>query len=395
MPPAWAGTGSRMPIEQAVTTLADVDPADWNRLARQASVYSSYRWLRYVETHRNAVARYFLVRRGRELLAALPSYLFRADIPTFYDPTRLLGATRMAEPDRPVLIGGTREGYRSELLTSDALSEDERRTVVSLLLADLRRQGAEADALTAILYVPDHTVEFLAPCLRETDRLFVLDAEAVIAVPVDGLPAYLDRMPRHRRNTIRREMKRFAASDCRLEIHRLADCLADIGRLSVQLLGKYGRIADPDEEAHRFERQAAFTNELSRVFCAYRGDSMVGFAHFIQWRDTVYARSLGFDHDVSRQAALYFNLAYYSAIRYAAATNIRLINLGCDSFEAKVARGARLYPLWGILLDVDRAGLDHVDFTAFQRERLLQLSGLAGGGGPQVRLTASDGGGGV
>lgn len=324
----------------------------------------------------NCPARYALIRRGRELVAALPSYLFHADIPPFYDPRGLLGATRTAERDRPVLLGGTREGYRSELLTSDALSGGERRTVVSLLLADLRCRGAKADALTAILYAPDHTVELLAPCLRETDRLFVLDAEAVISVPVGGLPAYLDRMPSHRRNTIRREMKRFAASDCRLETGQLADCLADIGRLSVQLLGKYGRIANPDEEARRFERQAAFTNELSRVFLAYRADSMVGFAHFIEWRDTVYARSLGFDYDVSRQAALYFNLAYYSAIRYAAAANIRFVNLGCDSFEAKVARGARLYPLWGILLDIDRAGLDHVDFTAFHRARLSQLSGF-------------------
>lgn len=56
------------------------------------------------------------------------------------------------------------------------------------------------------------------------------------------------------------------------------------------------------------------------------------------------------DDAVARTASLYFNLTYYHAIEYAAANGYTTIGLGCDSYEAKVLRGAHLEPLWGLML---------------------------------------------
>jgi hypothetical protein len=58
---------------------------------------------------------------------------------------------------------------------------------------------------------------------------------------------------------------------------------------------------------------------------------------------------VGFDYAALPGAYEYFTVAFYEPIRYAYAHGLRRIHLGRESYQAKVRRGARLRPLWGVL----------------------------------------------
>jgi hypothetical protein len=353
----------------SVSRIGALGSSVWDRLAGRSSVYSCYPWLRYVETHADAEASYLVVQDDGRPVAALPRYVFTGKAPHFYDPASMFGTP----PRRPLVVGGTREGYLSEILLDETLSPQAQRTAATMLLAEIRRQVRADDGTGAMLYLPDHTVDLVAPLLANNDRHFVVDAEAVISVPDGGIEEHLGSLPARQRQ-FRREIRRFERSGCETRVLRLADCYGELGELSAALLGKYGRVVDPVAEVDRFGRQAVETSDISTVLGAYLKSTMVGFAHFIRWGDTFYARSVGFDYTVARDASLYFNLVYYQAIQHSAAIGVRSINYGCDAFDAKTARGARLRPLWALLLDADRSGLANIDALGEGRTR---LNGLA------------------
>ncbi|MBM7774413.1 hypothetical protein JOD54_004617 [Actinokineospora baliensis] len=340
----------------SVTSISALGQAVWDRLAAGCSVYSCYPWLRYVETHSDAEVAYLVVALDGRPVAALPLYTFLGDAPRYYDPAVLFDLPRR----RPLVVGGTREGYVSEILVDDDLSPADRRAAAGLLLSEVRDRAAASGGAGVVLYLPDHTVDLVSPLVGADDRLFVVDADAVIAVPPGGIDEHLDSLPARQRQ-FRREMRRFERSGCSVRVSRLGDCYTELGGLSAQLLGKYGRVVDPVAEVHRFGRQAAETSGISTVFSAHLESTMVGFGHFIRWGDTFYARSAGFDYSVAREASLYFNLLYYQAIQYASEHGIRWINYGCDAFDAKTARGARLRPLWALLLNTADHPLAHID----------------------------------
>ncbi|MFD1373410.1 GNAT family N-acetyltransferase [Actinoplanes sichuanensis] len=342
---------------------------DWASVSGQGSAFSGYHWLAYVQTHRDAEASYLVAQQRRTTIAALPTYFFADEVPRYYDPHWLL-RDQWQGKRRPVLLGGCREGYLTDILANDATPDDERSAAVSAIVEEIRRRRAEVDAVAAILYLPDTAMERLGSALKPTDRRFVVDAEAIVTVPDGGLRSHVDSLPRKRRASVRHDMERFARSGCRLEVATLTDCYQKIGRLSAALLDRYGRVVDPVEEVERFRRQAENTVGMNRVFCAYLGDEMVGFAHFVRSRDVLYARSVGFDYTVAREAALYFNLTYYAAIDFAAENGVRSINYGCDSFQTKVFKGAKLHPLWAVVLDADQSGFDRIDYAVAEQRVL-------------------------
>jgi hypothetical protein len=93
--------------------IAEIDPADWNRLAGGASLYSAHAWLAYVEEYGDCAPRYLVAHAGGRPVAALPTYRFTGPIPRYYDPEFLVPG---ASVGRPVLVGGTRQGYATEFL---------------------------------------------------------------------------------------------------------------------------------------------------------------------------------------------------------------------------------------------------------------------------------------
>jgi hypothetical protein len=80
--------------------------------------------------------------------------------------------------------------------------------------------------------------------------------------------------------------------------------------------------------------------------------------------DTIYARAAGFDPAFTGRAFEYFNLAYYELMRFAIEHGFARLDYGMGAYRAKLQRGARLEPLWG--LAVNRAGASVTDDERFR-----------------------------
>lgn len=357
-----------------------VGQADWEAVSAGCSLYSSYPWLRAVEDHGDAETRYLAVRSGHRLLGALPVYRFDDTAPPFYDPARLFSLpdwAPVARLTRPLLVGGTRDGYVTEALLRPDLAPVVARQVLGLLVDRFRAMARAAGGWGELLYLTEPTARAMSPLLGRQDQLVTLDARARLRLDGGGFDGYLRGLSRNRRTAIRREIRQFTASGCESSVARLSECHRVLGPLSAQFLRKYGHQMTAEQETRRLAEQAAALDDLSTVLLAAHGGRVVGFALFFRWGDTLYSRSVGFDDELARPAALYFNLVFYRAVEFASERGIRVIDYGCDAFEAKVNRGALLEPLSGMLLDVPSShGISDL-VAASGRTRADELSRLS------------------
>ncbi|MFJ9577555.1 GNAT family N-acetyltransferase [Streptomyces sp. NPDC101191] len=381
---ATAAAGPYEIVERS--TVADVDRAEWDRLAAGSSLYSGHRWLAYLEQYRDCVPRYLLARRAGRTVGALPLYEFPGDVPKFYDPAQLLpvpqttGATA-----RPYVLGGTRAGYTTELLLDPGASEEEARGAARALLdrvRELRREGG----LAALLYLTDETAALLLPELGPEDRLMLIDSRARIDVDADGLDGLRGRVGRKTRARIRNEMRNFEEASCVREVLPLSACHKELGPLAAQVLQRYGYPTSAEEEAARFASQAEQLDDLTQVVLARKDGRVVGFTLFFVENGTMYGRVHGLDDELARSASLYFNLTYYHAIEHAAGAGVTTLDLGCDSHETKVLRGAELQPLWGLFLDLPLDAAGRAELRARHEERI----GTFAAWDPRIRTAVAD-----
>ncbi|GGO82121.1 GNAT family N-acetyltransferase [Wenjunlia tyrosinilytica] len=372
-------------------SIREVGARQWDALAGDAALYSSHLWLEYGEELRDSTARHLLASDGGRPVAAIPVHRFTGGVPHFYDPAVLFpDACPATTAEHPLLLGGTRLGYTSEVLVAPGTPSPLADEAVSTLLARFRALGAESGGLAALLYLTDSAVERLLPSLEPRDRLVMMDANAVLDIDPDGLEGYRKRFTARQFKSRRLEMRRYDEAGCRTLVLRLSECHEDMGPLSAQVLRRYGHLVTDEGESERFATQARLFDENCRILAAYQGDRMVGFTQFFFWGRTMYARSHGLDDSIGREAKLYFNLTYYKAVEYAAANGYGTLDLSCDAFRAKVTRGARLQPLWGLVLDAPWQGsaLDRV--RAEEAARRAEFAGFDPGvETPVARLVAA------
>jgi uncharacterized protein len=375
-----------------VASIHEVGEHSWNDMTLTASVYSSYPWLSYVETHPDSHTSYVVSFIDDTPAAALSVNRFKGSVPLYYDPKFLFAPSGSERSNGDLIVAGTREGYISELLFANSIPSADRPEIARPLVEKLRKIALREDARCAILYMPDESADLLSRVRRTGDSLVVIDAAAVLNVPAGGLQEYLAHLPSARRQVVRRDLRRFARSGCYYQEMPLSRCREQIAGLSVQLLSKYGHEASATEEAARFGRQAEWVDEIGMVLCAFLGERIVGFAHFMEWGGVLYARSIGFDYSVAREAGLYFNLLYYRAIEYASERGIAKIHYGCDSYDTKVSRGASLQPLWGITLDVPGSAAGGPGSSELERARISTYAGIDPGfmTGSVTRMSLAD-----
>lgn len=351
-------------ISRAVT-LADVPAREWDALAASARLYQTHGWLSWTEQYYGLPARYVLAREATgRLVGAVATYL-REDVPnrllSWYDPVRMFlapycGPSQSWHDWYPVLLIGGCGGYDSGILLSPCLDDAGRQAVARALLAECRAiAAAQGAGSLAFMYAPKPACEAVGAALGVPSRLIVTSADTVIPLDagVSDFAGYVARFAKKRRYNVRKETEFFAAAGGRIAEYPLRDVLGQIAPLLGAHQRKYGDVITDEEATRYLELQDKYLGPASVVFADERPGGLVsGYSLCYAHGDTVYCRSAGFDPDDPAPFA-YFNLAIYAPVRYATAHGLSAVALGLGSYEAKTLRGARLVPLWSVVVPPD------------------------------------------
>lgn len=331
-------------------TLAAVPSTDWEPVAAQAGLYSSYEWLRLVEQEVPGSCRYLLASDDAGLAGALPVYLTANDINPYYQPPSVF---RAAQPGRDgrFCVAGSRSGYFNQLLLADRLTEDGRRATIAALLGELAALSkAEGQQHSFLLYLNDRGLRQVSGYAENVAPVLSYSGDAWLDAPGGCFDDYLVSVSASRRNTIRREIRRFAEQGLKAVHADPHDQLDLITRFAQLCNEKYEVVEDETELRARFERQCEALGDNCVLFICQRGSVPVGMALFYRWGDRLYLRGSGFDHTAAAGGYPYFNVVIYEPLRYCYDNGIRGLHLGTGSHDAKAKRGARIGPLGAFAL---------------------------------------------
>lgn len=305
------------------------------------SLYACYRWLAFQARDTSAQCRYVIADRGTQLVAALPLFRVIDEDNEFYDPRLLVDGRWQGR----YLIAGSRRGYLNTFAVSDALSEPERRRVLSALLSEAERQAAAAGCDGALLlYLPGHSCGELTQ-LRPGIAPLLTSMDANLALAGSEFADYLSGLRKQARTNVRREIAAYRAAGYVTKLERIGDCCDEAAPLLRQVQARYGHGGDEEHYRRMLRRHAEALDDISLVVTARRSGRLVAFALFYLWGSTMYLRLAGFDYPLLADAFEYFNVAFYLPIEWAYQHGYAQLHLGRESFDAKVRRGASLRPM--------------------------------------------------
>ena len=347
-----------MTVEVAATLQA-VAAEEWWSISRGRSLFSSRAHLLSVEDDPAVVTRYLLARDGRgRLVGGLPWYLWAGQGGTVianYDPHRLfarrvMGAGVDRTPWFPLLLLGNRAGYTNELLLLSDLGPSRHR-VLGRLVEQALELGAEAGARTvAAMYLGREAAAALGGLLPSSSPPLLTAADCFLPIAWDDFSGYLASLSGRRRKHARREINELRARGIRISAHRLRERHRICGELLANVQRRYGEEVEADEMISFLQRQAEALDDLSVVLIGQDDRGPLGFSLLYEWDGRLYGRAAGFDYERLEGAPLYFDLCVYTPIRLAISRRLREVRLGLESYPAKLMRGARLEPLWSVVV---------------------------------------------
>ncbi|MFG3038964.1 GNAT family N-acetyltransferase [Streptomyces sp. NPDC048330] len=350
-------------------SIADIGRDVWDGLVPGSCFYQSHAWLRGQERPDFATAGYVTVEDGGTLVAATPYYDF---------PDRNAPALPAVAEGHRVLRVGTRTGYHNEFLLCP--DPESARGALADLVAGTGEKAAElgCDALLFDCLTTD-SLRLLAGI--HPVRAQLRAAEAVLRNEGGTFESYRDKLGRV---VVKRdyEMRRFERSGLRLETAPLSACVDEFAPLVGQTMDRYNASLDPAEIHAFLSIQARCLDELSTVFrCVDEEGTLVGANLCFAWRDTFYARVAGFDYTRTRKAFEYFNAVYYEPLRHMERTGMTSLHLGLSALEAKVRRGASLYPVWAAVVPLPLAAAPGLRRDEAADRKLADTLLAEGGGG--------------
>ena len=340
---------SRPWVVKDVGPASEIDATDWTAMSAGHSLYSSADWIRHADLMTDGRSGHLVLYENDRPVSALPTYAFERKRPFYYDLEAVLGLAGTAPAGATSCVAGTRLGYTSEFLTGRLTDPDRRSMAARALLDAFRTRCRERGEAGAMLYVTDDSLDLVLAELDPEDRVVLLDGAVDLAVPVGGLDGYRAVVGKSRWKQFRREMRQFENEGCELRILPMGTHLEEMGALALQVSLRYGHDMTLQAEIDKLKDQAERLSDCI-VMAAFRAGEMVGFTQFFLSGRTMFARGHGVAEEFGRAASIYFNLTYYAAIRWAAAHGYERIDLGPDSFDAKVIRGGRLHALWALVV---------------------------------------------
>jgi len=325
---------------------------DWNAVAAVGGIYATVDWLRMFARPQDS---YLAIRQGDVILAVAPCVLATEGVLSNFhssNPQRLFEGGKAPVEIYPVLFCGPTWGFTNRLLIRGGLEPALRKSVVRALLAAVRELGRREGAkLITFGYLPSDEMKELVD-LDDTLVAVPTEVDCVIG-PITSFDAYLadikqaDR--RARGDQAKRDMRGLAETGLRVDCRRLSEVFDAFCELSTRHEQHLGMSTTLEEMREHYQQMVTHLDARTRVFCAWKDDTLLGSALMLSDGEMYYARDFGSDPEVPSRAALYFNLMFYEPVRAAVAEGVKAIHYGRTKIFAKGSRGAHGRLLWFVL----------------------------------------------
>ena len=332
-------------------SIAEIDPREWDELARE-DVLASHAWLRLIEETSLTTlrCRCLMAREGSKLQAAIFFWRqHRHDNTLSLDKlffgrlakwAGLIGLTVF-----PLFVGGEVVGWRRTILFRNDLSADDRRRLLAQMLPFLETAARSVD----------HTLCFRGILSNEAELTEVFSTRDYLCTPElpvccleiewDSFAGYLlalkSQHPRTERN-IRYEINQFRRSG--ITIERLEDPAGVCGRLH-EVVDSHHRRLNGRPFPYRpefFEQLKSRLGDKAIIYAAVTGERIVGVLVMLCSDEEASLPIVGIDPEYFRKDALYFNLVFNRPIRDAIEAGLRRVYYGRLVYDVKLWRGCRL-----------------------------------------------------
>jgi hypothetical protein len=326
---------------------------------RAHSLYACPRWLEVLERGGRAADYVTSGQPGAPPIGVLPLHLTSPTRNSWYSPEHLLRG--LPSDTSSWSFAGPVSAYQTDIAT---VVDDPFDEAAALLV---RRAREVATGRHLILpYLTTTAVERLSP--PHTGTLLLENFDCWIETPAWSLEQYRQVLPSRRRKAIDRDLRAFTRSG----LHAGAECLRDdvdaFAQLVVNNSAKYGNAGDHKALSRHLAHIADMFGDAAVLFTARNfGGDLVGGVLAIRHGDVLYMRMSGFDYTATADASAYFVLAYYMPVEHRLQHPYRRAHHGIGALRTKHLHGARLEPLWSLLLgpEIDPRTVDRVNNERF------------------------------
>ncbi|MFF2806599.1 GNAT family N-acetyltransferase [Streptomyces sp. NPDC058000] len=333
-----------------VDSVSEIPPDVWRKLAPSDDPIYEYALFQAME--RTGLGpdayRYIVLRRGQQVRAVLPTYVFPAlaleDVLGTQGRRALRPLHRIMR--RPLRIGLLVCGHllgEGRVLRGDGLHE----TAPHLLVDAVRQLSTSAGTRwTVFKDFSQSDLEWLGPALGRAGYFRALGLpDAWLSLRAESFDEYVSSLSRNGRSTARRNLARFSGQqDVTIEIRERFEDLVPA------MMPLYEAVLDRAES-----RLDVWTPEFmtllstdpripAKAVACWQQDRLVGFLVCLFGEKSAVAIRIGLDYDCSRELRLY-QVTYYRGIEEAIRLGMTRLNLTQTAYEAKHKMGCHLVPL--------------------------------------------------
>jgi hypothetical protein len=339
------------------TKLSDLESCGWSSLVGSDDLYLSLPWLTVMNMFNPTPTQYALLWQGNDLAAGFPvTSISAAESWGFGSPGSIL--SKAAEEGRngaseslpeieslasSLICGGRQPGHTGMVKRPD-LGADGMETLVSLAEEVARQEGMDS---TSFMFV-DHENGYVRESLSNLGyHSFESGNYASLPVIGGGFAGYLRQFSSHRKRRMAAERRQFAHAGMTLSMTQLTvELITKIAPLEALLYQKHGTPTWTTSHSKLTMRclLAQFQESLL-VSLAQSGDGIIrGFALIVQWGNSWYVHTAGFDYEFQGKIPLYPEVIFYNIIDAASTAGVRRLRYGLENEEGKAIRGCVLSP---------------------------------------------------
>jgi len=340
--------GRRLPSGWRVEETTDpaaLDPQEWDRLVAAAGggFYLSHAWLSALHGVDGFAERNLVVRDGAgDLVAGLNLYTIERATNPLYDPHQVLAPDTDPAAWEPQLVIGGRSGYSNGIL---ATTDEGYAAVAELATGAVTASGCGS---AAMMYLGTEDAHRMAALIPGTVPVLT-GFRSELSVTFDSFDGYLAGLSKNRRKQVRRDLRQFVESGCRIETTALEPYVDEVAPLLGNVQRHHG--VDIPDELHAGYLRGCARGELagqSVVFQCFQEGRLIGFSLAFAHHGRLTMRVTGLDYERTTVTGAHFALLCYAPVRYALEHGVRTIDLGTEAYRTKLLRGGELVPLWSL-----------------------------------------------